>query len=263
MNPALLALLWDVDGTLAETERDGHRPAFNEAFEDFNLPWHWDVEHYGRLLRITGGFERLLHDMDARPDAPALPDARAGLARALHQSKNAHYAALVARGAIGLRPGVAALLDQCRKEGLRMGIVTTTSRTNVEALLAHALGADWALRFDCVVCGEDVSRKKPDPQAYCLALETLGLRAHQALALEDSPAGVAAAQAAGVPVAVTRSHYFRNASFDCASAVIAVGGDLDAADGWVSRSADAASGPVNLPHLRSWHADTARLAPMQ
>ena len=225
----LQAVIWDVDGTLAETERDGHRVAFNAAFEQAGLPWRWVGAQYGRLLSVTRGFERLLHDMQTRMDAPALAADRERLARALHASKNAAYARLVSEEGIALRPGVRALFDECAEAGIRMAIATTTSRSNVEALLHAQLGADWQRHFDCVLCAEDAPCKKPNPQVYRLALERLGLAAHEALAIEDSPAGVAAACAAGVPVVVTRSVYFADAPVDGASAA---GPGLHTLAGW-------------------------------
>jgi HAD superfamily hydrolase (TIGR01509 family) len=197
----LRALLWDVDGTLAETERDGHRVAFNRAFEAVGLPWRWDELQYGQLLRVTGGRERLLHDMATRPDAPADRDA---LARELHRLKTGFYAEIVATGAIPLRPGVRELLTECSASGLRLAITTTTSRANVLALLAVS-----GLRgFEALLCAEEAPRKKPDPQVFARALGQLALPASETLAVEDSPAGLAACQAAGVPVVHTRSEYF-------------------------------------------------------
>ncbi|HMV33525.1 MAG TPA: haloacid dehalogenase-like hydrolase, partial [Gemmatimonadales bacterium] len=143
MSP-LGAVLWDVDGTLAETERDGHRVAFNRAFEAAGLPWRWDVERYGVLLDVAGGRERLLHDMTTRDDAPTGPEARLALARELHARKNAIYAELVGGGRVPLRAGVRALLEECRAAGVALGIVTTTSRANVDALLSGHLGPAWA-----------------------------------------------------------------------------------------------------------------------
>ena len=135
---ALRALLWDVDGTLAETERDGHRIAFNLAFERLGLGWRWDEARYVELLAVTGGRERLLHDMAGRSDAPALAGERLALAAELHRLKNGFYAERVRAGAVALRPGVVGLMAQCADQGVRMAIATTTSRTNVEALLrAH------------------------------------------------------------------------------------------------------------------------------
>jgi HAD superfamily hydrolase (TIGR01509 family) len=205
----LQALIWDVDGTIAETERDGHRVAFNVVFEAFDLPWRWDIEQYGRLLHITGGRERLLHDFEQRQLAQPQPGAeRDLLAWALHQRKNHVYAELVASGAIQARPGVLRLMQQARQAGLRQAIATTTSRSNVEALLGRLLGAQWRELFDAVVCGEDVERKKPDPQAYRLALQQLGVPASAALAIEDAEPGLRAALAADVPVLLTPSVYF-------------------------------------------------------
>jgi HAD superfamily hydrolase (TIGR01509 family) len=250
---AIQALLWDVDGTIAETERDGHRVAFNLAFEACGLPWRWDVERYGELLRVTGGRERLLHDMATRGDAPVLVQERKALAERIHQRKNALYAELVAAGDTPLRPGVVELMQACRDQGVRMGIATTTSRSNVEALLGKHLGAAWASWFGVIVCGEDVRHKKPDPEVYDLALSRLGIDALQALAIEDSPGGVAAARAAHVPVVVTRSAYFQD---DTVEGAIAIGPGLDRRQGWtppVDPSAGTHRGLIGLDDLVRWH----------
>ncbi|GAP36841.1 HAD-IA family hydrolase [Piscinibacter sakaiensis] len=249
------ALIWDVDGTLAETERDGHRLAFNEAFQALGLPWRWDERRYGELLAVTGGRERLLHDMATRPDAPADPDARRALAARLHALKNERYAAIVAAGGIPLRPGVAELLDEARRAGLPMAIATTTSRSNVEALLGAHLGPGWAAGFAAVVCAEDAPRKKPDPQAYLQALAGLGCAPAEALALEDAWPGIRAAVAAGVPVAVTRSVYFADGPVDGA---LAVGPGLGAGAGWRGPGRPPGAGRIGLAQLRRWHAARPR-----
>ena len=249
---ALQAVLWDVDGTLAETERDGHRVAFNQAFEALGLPWRWDVDRYGELLRITGGRERLLHDMSTRTDAPVVPGEREALARALHARKNAIFGELVRGGGLPLREGVLALMDECGERGVRMGIATTTSRVNVEALLGTHLGPRWQERFATVVCGEDVRLKKPDPEVYRIALQALGITPLEAVAIEDSPGGVAAARAAGVPVAVTRSVYFGDAAIEGA---IAIGPGLHERAGWrpaLRPAAGTASALVGLDDLQAW-----------
>jgi HAD superfamily hydrolase (TIGR01509 family) len=208
----LQALLWDVDGTLAETERDGHRVAFNLAFAELGLSWGWCERRYGELLAVTGGRERLLADMAQRPDAPRQPEAREALARALHVAKNQHYARLLAQGDVRPRPGVCETMAAAAAQGLRQVIVTTTSRSNVESLRQHVLGAHIARHVELAICGEDVALKKPDPEAYRLALARLGLAPEQALAVEDSPAGRAAAIAAGVPVCLWPSAYFPDAA---------------------------------------------------
>jgi len=245
------ALLWDVDGTLAESERDGHRVAFNRAFEALQLPWRWDVSHYGALLRITGGRERLLLDMQSRRDAPALAGEREALALELHRRKNIFYGELVSAGAIPLREGVRELMDEAAARGVHQAIATTTGRANVDALLRQHFGAGWRERFAAVVCGEDVGAKKPDPQVYRRTLHALALGPLQTLALEDSPGGVAAARAADVPVVVTRSIYFAD---DTVEGAIAIGPGLHTRTGWQPAPRASASARITLDDLADWHA---------
>jgi HAD superfamily hydrolase (TIGR01509 family) len=204
----LEALIWDVDGTIAETERDGHRLAFNQAFQSLGLHWRWEPARYGELLHITGGRERLLADMDSHDDAPPDPAQRAALAAVLHRRKNEAYADIVSMGRIVPRPGVLRLMDEARAAGLRQAIATTTSRTNVQALLGGWFGRQWQDRFAAVVCGEDVVNKKPDPEVYLRTLAQLGCRADQAIAIEDSSPGLASANRAGIAVLLTPSVYF-------------------------------------------------------
>lgn len=243
----LRALLWDVDGTLAETERDGHRVAFNLAFEARGRDWHWDEQRYGELLRVAGGRERLLHDMAGRRDAPQDAAGRQALALELHALKNRYYGELVAAGGVALRPGVPELMDDAEAAGLAMAIVTTTSRCNVDALVEATLGRDGHRRFATVVAAEDAPRRKPDTQAYALALARLGLAPTQTLALEDSPAGVSAARAAGVPVVLTRSRYFADAPGE---GTVAAGPGLGSGRGWTP--AASGTGRIDLAQLMSW-----------
>jgi HAD superfamily hydrolase (TIGR01509 family) len=245
----LSAILWDVDGTLAETEHDGHLTAFNQAFAALEVPWRWSDERYGELLAVAGGQERLLHDMQSQPHAPAGAQERRVLAGRIHGLKNSLYASIVARGGLPLRDGVRELLQDCAHAGIRLGVVTTTSRSNVEALLSTHLGRDWQSGFAAVICAEEAPNKKPNPQAYLLALEALRLRPAQAVAMEDAPAGVAAAQAAGVPVIVTRSHYFNSGPL---SGVLAAGPSLGRVEGW-SPAADPRAARINLAQIVQWH----------
>jgi len=213
----LRALLWDVDGTVAETERDGHRVAFNQAFEQLGLTWRWSVPRYGELLRVMGARERLLHDMATHADAPATVPERDALVLELRRRKNLAYAGLVALGGITPRPGVCRLVNECRAAGVTLAVVTTSSRSNVDALFVRIWGADWQRVFSTLVCAEDAPVKKPDPQAYLLALQRLGMAAHEVFALEDSPGGLQAARAAGITCGVTRSLYFADAVFEGAA----------------------------------------------
>jgi len=239
----LRALIWDVDGTLAETERDGHRVAFNRAFADAGLCWHWDEATYGELLRVTGGKERIAHWWQGIDAAAAnAPQASARIA-ALHAAKSRHYEALVRTGAVSLRPGVHRLLHEARAAGVTLAIATTTQPGNVQALLAHTLGPAAAGWFDCIAAGDIVPRKKPAPDIYCHVLAALGLAPQETLAIEDSGAGVAAACAAGVPVLVLRSAYARDDVLDGALALL---DDLDDVD----------EAPVTIEDLQRWHGRT-------
>ena len=184
-----------------------------------------------------------------RTDAPATPGEREALARQLHAAKNRHYATLMDEGSLPLRPGVAALIEQAASAGLRQAIVTTTSRANVDALLRTHFGSRHQGLFSALICGEDVQRKKPDPEAYTRALQALGLPPLATVALEDSPGGVAAARAADVPVLVTRSLYFASTTLEGA---IAIGPGLHQRNGWTP--ALQGEGAVQLADVERWHA---------
>ncbi len=226
MAPALSALLWDVDGTLAETEFEGHRVAFNRSFEASGLPWRWDRPTYGGLLAVGGGHERItafLRQVEGRTPEQ-------GRVEELQRRKQAFYAELVQQGGLTLRPGVARLVADAAAAGLRQGIVTTSGRSAVQALLEGAPAAlGRAIEF--WVCGDDVVRKKPDPEAYRLALARLAGTGSEAegeavggvLVLEDSPAGLAAATGAGLPCLVCLSATTREepaSRFSAARAVV-------------------------------------------
>ena len=216
---SLKALLFDVDGTLADTERDGHRVAFNRAFSDAGLDWHWDVPLYGELLAVTGGKERMKHyAVSRRLSAVGLDQ----LIPKLHNAKNKHYAELLSHGDIPLRPGVRRLLEEARAAGIRLAIATTTSPENVHALLEHVLpdGDKW---FEVIGAGDVVAKKKPAGDIYDWVLRALGLGPKDCVAFEDSENGVRSALAAGVPVVVTPNDYTREHDFTGAAVVV---GDL-------------------------------------
>lgn len=211
------ALIFDVDGTLAETE-EIHRRAFNETFAYFKLGWDWPPPLYRRLLRVTGGKERIRAFANSRRNAgrPLSEDEIAEL----HRFKTMRFGQLIVGGTCPLRPGIAAAITGAVRRRQRLAIATTTSRPNVEALLLATLGGDGAALFDAVVAGDEVPRKKPAPDVYVKTLDLLGLPGADCLAIEDSRNGLLAASAAGIPVLITRSFYFRDDDFDGALAVV-------------------------------------------
>ena len=217
----LSVVVFDVDGTLAETERDGHRPAFNRAFADHRLPYHWDVAEYGRLLQITGGRRRLQRYLTERGRADAEQ-----LAAELHATKTALFRAWVRSGPVRARPGVTELISDLRSAGVRLAVATTGRRAWVAPLLARLFDTDL---FAAVVTGDDVEHLKPAPDLYLRALGKLGVRATDALAIEDSPNGLASARAAGLACLVVPSVYNRTAEFPGAAAVVDEFTGLDAA----------------------------------
>jgi HAD superfamily hydrolase (TIGR01509 family) len=218
---ALQALIFDVDGTLADTEADGHRPAFNLAFREAGLDWEWDLELYGQLLAVTGGKERILHYIGGwRPEFLARPGL-GDLVASLHRRKTAHYLALLRSGAIPLRPGVLRLLTEARAAGIRLAVATTTTPENVTTLLECAGGHDLPGWFEVIAAGDVVPAKKPAPDIYHYALDRLGLPAAACVAIEDSANGVRAALRANLrALLVTLSTYTRGEDFSGAARVV-------------------------------------------
>jgi len=195
------ALIFDVDGTLAETE-DLHRLAFNRTFQEAGLDWHWSVATYTQLLKTTGGKERMRAWGDFTGED--ISDDKIG---ELHRTKTDHYGALLAGGAFALRPGVSDLISHAKKQGIRLAVATTTNRPNVDALCQSCFGKPAEDIFEVIAAGDEVREKKPAPDVYLLALDRLRLSPRDAIALEDSRNGVLSAKAAGLQVIATPSVY--------------------------------------------------------
>lgn len=204
----LRAILLDVDGTIADTERFGHRPAYNRAFRKLGLKFHWSPKLYRKLLEQPGGKERVLHYLEAyKPElgehaAEASRDPKA-FACKVHDLKSYYFRRYLRKGQVPLRPGIARLIREADAAGLRVALVSNASRASLTPVLEFGLGKELAERVDLVVSGEDVARKKPYPDTYLLALQKLGFAANECVALEDSAMGLKAAVAAGVPTIVT------------------------------------------------------------
>ncbi|MCB1866706.1 MAG: HAD family hydrolase [Chromatiales bacterium] len=244
------AFLFDVDGTLADTERDGHRVAFNRAFADAGLDWDWDAALYGELLAVTGGKERIRHYLERfHPDFEADGPLDAFIA-GLHRAKTAHYTRLLADPGIPLRPGVLRILETARASGIRLSIATTTTPDNVMALLEHSIAPDAADWFEVIAAGDIVPEKKPAPDIYRYALDQMGLTADCALAFEDSENGVRSARGAGLATIVTVNDYTRDQDFHGAVAVLDGFGEPQAPCRAIAGAAPA-GGVVDLDFLQS------------
>ncbi|TAJ79243.1 MAG: HAD family hydrolase [Gallionellaceae bacterium] len=212
------AIIFDVDGTLADTE-DGHRQSFNKAFAENGLDWSWDVALYDKLLKVTGGKERIKYFVESFLPGFAQPADYEGFVKNLHAVKTGHYTAMLRDGQIPLRPGIRQLVTEAHAAGITLAIATTTTPENVSALLEVGLGKDWGKYFSANGCGDIVPHKKPAPDIYEWVLRELKLSAADCIALEDSNNGLRSSLAAGIKTYVTINPYTCKQDFTGAAAV--------------------------------------------
>jgi HAD superfamily hydrolase (TIGR01509 family) len=218
------ALIFDVDGTLADTE-EAHRVAFNNAFERYKLGWKWGQDAYRELLKTTGGKERIAAYLATKtlstPERKRLTE----LIPAIHAEKTKFYSSFVADGALPLRDGVARLMEEALTAGCRLAIASTTTAANIDALLGATLGRRGIEMFSVIACGDQVRAKKPAPDIYRLALQHLGVDADRAIAFEDSHNGLLAATRAGLRTVVTPTYWTEDHDFSAASMLLPSLGD--------------------------------------
>lgn len=223
------ALIFDCDGVLADTERDGHLPAFNETFEHFRLPVRWSQDDYARVLAIGGGKERLASlltpDFVERAGLPTDPAEQRAVIAQWHAEKTRRYTAKVRAGELPGRPGIARLAAEAADAGWLLAVASTSAEASVRAVLEHVVGAEAAQQFS-VFAGDIVPRKKPAPDIYELALRELGVESADAVVVEDSANGLQAAVACGLTTVVTTSSYTVDEDFTGAALVVDSLGDL-------------------------------------
>ena len=221
---SLKALIFDVDGTLANTEQGGHLRAFNEAFKSLNMDWHWDDSTYEKLLQVTGGKERIAHYVNHCNPSMKVPLSNADIAK-IHQLKTDIFIGYVAQGCVSIRTGIVRLVDEAIECGLRLAIATTTSLQNVEAILSSG---GMSSQFEVVGAGDVVKNKKPAGDIYQYVLDELKLSADECIVFEDSSVGFASARAVGLKTVVTLSEYTKPVAFDGALVVVDHLGEKDA-----------------------------------
>lgn len=250
---SLKALFFDQDGVIIDTERDGHRVAFNQAFQELGFRFQWDVEEYHALLQVGGGKERMSHYLHTKGfGVPVPPEAEADLIKKLHLRKTAIFIELIESGRLPLRPGIHRLMKEAAAQGLKLCICTTSDEKAARAISSKMLKD---IPFAFVLAGDIVKKKKPDPEIYLLALEKTGLAPHECLVVEDSANGIRAGKSAGIAVLATSNPYTEREDLSAADLVVTCLGDPDGEKGTLRKGNPGSdyNGVLTLKQLVGWH----------
>lgn len=234
--PQLKAIFFDQDGVIVDTERDGHRVAFNQTFAEFGLPISWDVPYYHELLQVSGGKERMRKDFDTRGFGRPIDDVD-GLIKQMHHRKTDVFVELIEGGCLPLRPGIHRLMREAQEQGVLLCVCTTSNERAAHAITSRLLGD---IRFHSILAGDVVKAKKPDPAVYLLALERTGVRPQECVVVEDSRNGTLAGRAAGCRVLATVNEYTRGEDMSAADAVVTSLGEP-------GEPAELLAGPAGFP----------------
>ncbi len=223
------AVFFDQDGVIIDTERDGHRVAFNMGFKEFGFTDEWSVEYYHELLQVAGGKERMKHHSRTRGFSKPVPEEDLDdLVKEMHKRKTAIFVEMIEKGELPLRPGVKRLMQEINQAGLVLGVCTTSNERSARAV---AYGVLKDIKFDFVLAGDVVSKKKPDPEIYNLALEKSNLKPEECIVIEDSRNGVLAANAAGLHIVATTNIYTEKEDLSDADIIVTSLGDPDGEKG--------------------------------
>ena len=223
------AIIFDQDGVIIDTERDGHRVAFNKTFKEFGFDFEWDVNYYHELLQVAGGKERMRYHLHTKGFGREVkPEEEDELIKAMHKRKTEIFIELIKEGALPLRPGIKRIMKEAINRGLKVGICTTSNEKAAHAV-AYEILKD--IKFDFVLAGDVVKKKKPDPEIYLLALKKGGLKAEECIVVEDSRNGLLAAKAAGMNVVVTTNYYTEKEDLREADIIVTCLGDPDGEKG--------------------------------
>ncbi len=222
----LEAIIFDCDGVLVDTEKDGHRVAFNKAFAEFKINACWDADTYRELVRVAGGKERMRHYFEQHGWPEAYPD-RDQLILDLHQRKTAIFMDLIDSGELPLRPGVMRLVDEAIEKKLKLAVCSTSNEKSVNLIVERLLGKERKVHFSGIFAGDVVSRKKPDPEIYLLCQSRLKLDPGRCVVVEDSRNGLLAAKEAGFCCLITTNEYTRQEDFTEADRVVPSLGEQD------------------------------------